>query len=213
VAVVASDEGARGGLRERKRQSTRRRIEREALALFDANGFDETTVDHIAAAAEVSRASVFRYFGSKDDIVFAPEVDLIGVITGLVRQEPPLGLDEVILRYAQHVDADVPDLHARAQVIARTPKLVERFGHVRARWEHVVADELARRRGGPSTRTFEDRVVAATATSTLFVAILAWAMDGGSRADFVRRGLRRAARVRPPVTPRRPPAKSGCGWC
>jgi hypothetical protein len=74
------------------------------------------------------------------------------------------------------------------------PKIAERFGHIRARWELVIADELARRRAGGGSRTFEDRVIAATAMSTLFVAILAWAVEGGSLADFVRRGLHVAAR-------------------
>jgi AcrR family transcriptional regulator len=53
------------GLRERKRLETRERLTRVAMALFLDRGFEATTLDDIAAAADVSRRSFFHYFGSK----------------------------------------------------------------------------------------------------------------------------------------------------
>jgi AcrR family transcriptional regulator len=58
------------GLRERKKQKTKVTIQRIALGLFREQGYENTTIDQIAEAAEVSRPSVFRYFPTKADIVF-----------------------------------------------------------------------------------------------------------------------------------------------
>ena len=58
------------GLRERKKQATRVAIRDAAMRLFDEHGFTATTIDQIAVAAEVSRATVLNYFATKEDIVF-----------------------------------------------------------------------------------------------------------------------------------------------
>src|ERR687893_2269821 len=58
------------GLRERKKKATRAAIHDAAMRLFEEHGFAGTTVDQIAEAADVSRATVFTYFPTKEDIVF-----------------------------------------------------------------------------------------------------------------------------------------------
>jgi AcrR family transcriptional regulator len=68
-AVAKSADGS--GLRQRKLQATRERLTRAAMALFLERGFEATTIDDIAAAADVSRRSFFHYFASKEDVVAA----------------------------------------------------------------------------------------------------------------------------------------------
>src|SRR3954451_6645554 len=63
------------GLRERKKARTRAELQRHALRLFRDRGWAATTGDDIAAAAEVSRSTFFRYFPTKEDVVLLDDVD------------------------------------------------------------------------------------------------------------------------------------------
>lgn len=66
-----SDDSPAEGLRERKRRQTHEAIASAGLRLFLKNGFDETNLDEIAAAADIARRTFFAYFDSKEDILFA----------------------------------------------------------------------------------------------------------------------------------------------
>lgn len=76
-----------GGLRERKKAKTRRAIQDHALRLFHEHGFAATTVEQVAAAAEVSPSTVFRYFPTKEDLALNDDFD--PVTYAAFRAQPP----------------------------------------------------------------------------------------------------------------------------
>lgn len=79
------------GLRERKKQAAMWRIQEVALDLFDERGFEVVTIEEIADSAEVSPSSIYRYFGSKEQLVLYDEFDasfLEAAETGLADKSP-----------------------------------------------------------------------------------------------------------------------------
>jgi AcrR family transcriptional regulator len=119
------------GLRERKKLKTRRAIRSAAFGLFRAQGYEATTVDQIAAAAEVSPSTFFRYFPTKEDLVISDDYDPLMEVTlrgrpadepliesvrqsmiGPLRQILAAERDEVLLRMQLY--REVPAIRARA---------------------------------------------------------------------------------------------------
>ena len=90
-----------GGLRERKKLSAMRRIRSVALDLFDQLGFENVTIEQIADEAEVSPSSVYRYFGTKEQVVLWDEGDIefFGLVAAKLSDYPPV--DAVRLALAQ----------------------------------------------------------------------------------------------------------------
>lgn len=80
------------GLRERKRIAAIRRIQEAALDLFDERGFDAVTIEQIAEAAEVSPSSIYRYFGTKEQLILHEELDfqLLDIVKTELTTHPPV---------------------------------------------------------------------------------------------------------------------------
>jgi AcrR family transcriptional regulator len=87
------------GLRERKKAQTRMAIIAEAGHLFTAQGFQSTTMDEIAAAAGVSPATLYNYFGTKNSVLLAHVEttvgEMIGAGSGILTDPPPDVVDAV----------------------------------------------------------------------------------------------------------------------
>ena len=90
--MLSTGQDQPGGLRERKKARTRASIREHALRLFREQTYQGTTVEQIAAAAEVSPSTFFRYFPSKEDVVLQDDMDT-RMIEALERQ--PAGLAPV----------------------------------------------------------------------------------------------------------------------
>jgi AcrR family transcriptional regulator len=139
------------GLRERKKARTRATIQREALKLFQRNGYAATSVEAIAAAAEVSPSTFFRYFPSKEDVVLSDFVDET-TIERFVEAPPELSLVEALTYAVRTGIASLPEEdfeleHLRNRLIREVPELRRGLLAEMMRPMELLADGIGRRLG------------------------------------------------------------------
>jgi AcrR family transcriptional regulator len=149
------------GLRERKKIKTRQAIRREALRLFDANGYAATTVEQIAEAAEVSPSTFFRYFPSKESLLLADDLDPL-VLEAFKAQPPDLSPGQAIRRaYAATMAGLSPEQlefeNTRQRLIFSIPELKAALYDEYYRTVNVMAEAIGHRIGRPAG-DFEVRV-------------------------------------------------------
>ncbi|MEU0250067.1 TetR family transcriptional regulator [Streptomyces sp. NPDC006235] len=145
-------------LRERKKRRTRDALLRAALELFATRGYEETTVDDIAAAVDVSQRTFFRYFAGKEETAFyVPRLAETQVVEA-VRARPPGEAPLEALRRAvleswdtinETIEEIVPvELHLRVyRVIESTPALLAAHLRRSAELEEELARIIAEREG------------------------------------------------------------------
>jgi len=139
------------GLRERKRVETRRRIAEHAVRLVTEQGIPATTVDQIAAAAGVGRATFFRYFESKELAISTglSEVAVFVLISALSDLPPELGpLEAVRASHAaigRMFEPDFDELLDQAKLSTSSPAMQAWTLQLYVEWEMAIADAIAPR--------------------------------------------------------------------
>ncbi|MFF4011959.1 TetR/AcrR family transcriptional regulator [Streptomyces sp. NPDC001717] len=144
--------GPRTGLRESKKLRTRRQLAATALELFLERGFDAVSVADVAAAAEVSKPTLFRYFPSKEDLVLDRFADHQDEVARIVRERPagltPVGaVREHFLAALAERDpitglCDHPNVLAFQGLLYSTAGLQARIAHYTAREVELLAAVL-----------------------------------------------------------------------
>ncbi|MEV7806562.1 TetR family transcriptional regulator [Microbispora sp. NPDC088329] len=169
-------------LRERKKAKTRRTIQEEAMRLFAEQGYDATTVEQIAEAAEVSPSTFFRYFPTKEDVVTQDDYDpiLLEAIKAQPADLPPLTALRAAFRSAlESMGAEELDrMLARTKLSASVPALRARTVEGLYATIDVLAGAVAERAGrdprSPAVRTLVGAVM-----GIMLPALFTWVEQDG----------------------------------
>ncbi|AUX29335.1 MULTISPECIES: TetR family transcriptional regulator [Sorangium] len=195
-------EGQAPGLRERKKERTRAQIIETAIDLFLKHGYEQTTLDEVLGAVEISRRTFFRYFESKEDLLIAWMDQLIEVACASIRARPRSEAPVVATRNAirdtvgRLYEGNVPRFVAVQQFVAKTPAIrarqSERLGHC----AEAICEPLAARMGLDPQRDLAPRVLASCAIAIMQCAIDAWLARGATEdlLELVDEGFRALAR-------------------
>jgi AcrR family transcriptional regulator len=157
------------GLRDRKKAKTRALIQAHALRLFEAQGYDATTVEQIAAAAEVSPSTFFRYFPAKADVVLWDQFDPL-IVRAFTDQPRELGSIRALRAAFATVFAGLTpeqraDQQRRLALILSVAELraamLDQFVQATQLIAHAVAERTGRRGDDLAVRTLAGAVVGA----------------------------------------------------
>jgi AcrR family transcriptional regulator len=165
------------GLRERKKARTRASLREHALRLFREQGYQATTVEQIAAAAEVSPSTFFRYFPTKEDLVLQDDMDT-RLIAALGHQPPGLGPVAAVRAatrqvFASYSAADMDIIRETIQLTMTVPEIRARALDELARTIGVFAEVVARRAGRPAD-DLAVRTVAGAITGVIMSMTIPW---------------------------------------
>ncbi len=172
-------------------------IEKAALEVFERKGFEATTIEDIAAAAGISRRTFFRYFPSKNDIVFGNFGDLLDVFEEWFdATDDDLPMFEVItqamIRFNRSHD-DEPAAHRereRMKLILHTPAIRANASLRHAEWGAVIARFAAKRLGVPEDDVAA-QLVGHVSLATANTAYEAWIRDESSDlSDLITRAFK-----------------------
>jgi AcrR family transcriptional regulator len=181
---AGAPEAPRPGLRERKKAKTKATIREQAMRLFREQGYDATTVEQIADAAEVSPSTFFRYFPTKEDVVLQDDMELLWAEA--LRAQPP-DLSPVAALRAAVRDAfsglspdDLARLRESADLTLNVPAIrarsLDEFSSTIETISVMVGERAGRAPDDPAVRTL--------AGAVLGIAMSSWFGADGSLDKF-----------------------------
>jgi AcrR family transcriptional regulator len=155
------------GLRERKKAKTRAAIQQHALRLIQEQGYDATTVEQIAEAAEISPSTFFRYFPTKEDVVLYDDLDPL-FIAAFEAQPPSLSPIEALRGALRTVFTGAPVAQMerqweRARLGLAVPELrmrmLDQLAAAVQLMAELVAKRVGRRADDLAVRTYAGAVI------------------------------------------------------
>jgi len=174
-------------LRERKRTRTRLMIQTEALRLFAAKGYEETTVEEIAHAAAISPRTFFRYFPSKEDVVIWDEYDplVLDLLATRPDDEPLAKTMRAVIRetLAGLYEHDRERLLTRVRLSLTVPVLRARFLDEQTHGVEQLAQLLETKHSDRVDR-LQVRIVGSALLAAVRAALDQWQRDDG-RSDLL----------------------------
>lgn len=165
-------------------------VARVALDLFAERGFEETTVDDIAAALGVGRRTVFRYYASKNDIVWGDfDIVLDRLRRDLNRHDDHVSVIDAVTGAAvssnRYPAEQLPELRERMILITTVPALQAHSSLRYAAWRAVIA-EYAAGRWQLTPDDLEPQTLAFTALGASIAAFTTWAHTAGDLENHLK---------------------------
>ncbi|MDQ4057960.1 MAG: TetR family transcriptional regulator [Actinomycetota bacterium] len=175
------------GVRERKKQAARKALTDAALTLFEMKGFDATTVNQIAHLAGMSPRTFFRYFETKEDVVFQDAPSHLEELRARLRSRPASESNDAALRgalmsFSGVLEKERDEIQLRTHLARTSRTLAERAAIELQNWRLTLADELHRR--SPDDGYTRCHLLAGVGVNVLTVAITLRADDERSLPEL-----------------------------
>lgn len=171
-------------LRERKKRRTREHLSRVAMELFAERGLQAVTIEEICERAEVSPRTFFRYFPSKEDVVFTNDAARRAIVSdALADQLPGETLSAAIRRALEallehDLQEDRETARLRARLLKDEPALARHLTTLTAAWIDELSEVVARRLGDHRQARVDARLSVGAMIGVLNAAGELWLASG-----------------------------------
>jgi AcrR family transcriptional regulator len=190
VTPAQDDEAAHGGLRQRKKDSSRRAIEDAAWELFAEQGYDETSINDIAERANVAPRTFFRYFPTKEAVMYPQFDELLQAVRDEFRRRP---VDEpVITSLFESFEVLSGSLEGQASRTRERMAMMKRPGehppgteYFRARLAEATAELVLEREGDSEEARMRARLASGVVSLLIDTAHNCWIEAGAHESLHV----------------------------
>jgi len=172
------------GLRAQNKLATRRELSRFGVELFLKQGFANTTIEQIVQPLGIARRTFFRYFNTKEDLVFAwyedLTPDLVDALKSRPQEEKPFtAVCEALTSLLKLYDANPDWVLAMMRLLKETPSLIGSEFEKRIVWERALVLALIQREGKRTMSPLKAGIVVSTALAAFTAALNEWYENGG----------------------------------
>ena len=180
-------------LRARKKEQTREAIIKAAFRRFEERGFDGTTVDQIARDADVGRRTFFRYFRTKEAVVFPEREQRLDRFQELLARTEPgeevpfARVRRALLGLAEDYADDRAWIRRQQSVVEASPTLQAHDRELDRGWEVAIAGALLPREQASTEEERRAAIVAGAVMGVIRACLTEW-QSGACRADLVALG-------------------------
>jgi AcrR family transcriptional regulator len=188
IAFPPHDDSQQISLRERKKRLAQATIEETALRLFQQKGYEQTSIQDIADAVMISSRTFFRYFASKEEVIFAPMYAIQSEGLHFLEQVAPTGSVHVALKATFEYLASLyqqqrTNFLTRYHLAMQIPSIVSVYLHALIAIEPAMCDTLCSRLEDGTSR-HEICLLVAIYMAALRVALLEW-LEQEAQGDLV----------------------------
>ena len=186
-ATLGTNRSSGPSLRDRKKLETRDALARVAAELFGQRGFEAVTIDEIAEAAGVSRRTYFRYFATKEAVVFPRASDRRERFRTMLaryrdRHDPFAAVRRACLEMAEEFGRHRDELLLQHRVVETSPTLMSHESALDLEWEAAIGEALIRGTSRAARRSAS--ILAGAVMGAIRATLREWFL-GGARTDPV----------------------------
>jgi len=175
--------GSGTGLRELKKDRTRHAIREAAVRLFGKQGYEATTMDQIAAAAQVAPRTLYRYYPAKEDLIFQEDIEGLAIAERQLAERRPGESDfDLVTRSIKDafLQQDMEQAITLYPMVIATPGLMARAAQIRTQACDVIARGLLGAKPKSRAAQRRARTLAYCLIAASEAAFLSW-LDSGQK--------------------------------
>jgi len=182
-----------GSLRERKKESTKRAFIEAAEGLFLLRGFDKVSVEDIVDKTGVSRSTFFRYFKTKEAIVFRnhrPRVAIFKEMLSKAKSDDGkinTAIKNALVNFSRYYDGIKQELLREYKIVMSSPYLISRDIEKDRDFEEAIFEEIYKRLGEGRKNRYRSRILAAAIFGCARIVMEDW-FEGGCKNSLEKMG-------------------------